>query len=50
MRVDYAAYPDKTVPGSPRFVFSRGELVIDQGQHVSRPGHGRFVRRSTFSL
>ena len=30
MRVDYAVYPDKMVPGSPRFVFSRGELVIDK--------------------
>ena len=50
MRVDYAAYPNKTVPGSPRYVFSRGELVVSQGSYVSRPGHGQFVRRSTFSL
>lgn len=50
MRVDYAAYPDKIVPGSPLYVLSRGLVIIDHGKHVGQIGHGRFVRRSTFSL
>lgn len=50
MRVDYAAYPNKTVTGAPSYVFSRGELVIKDGQYLGRVGRGRFVKRSTFSL
>lgn len=54
MRVDYAAYPEKTVTGSPRYVLSRGELIVDataeQPRFFGRPGRGKFQRRSTFSL
>ena len=50
MRVDYAAYPDKTVTGAPTHVFSRGELVIHNGQFLGKPGRGKFQKRSTFSL
>ncbi|HMU38698.1 MAG TPA: dihydropyrimidinase [Pseudomonadota bacterium] len=50
MRVDYAAFPGKVVTGGPREVFSRGKLVIQNGQYVGRSGDGQFVRRSTFSL
>ena len=49
MRVDYAAYPGKTVVGAPRTVLSRGEVVVDRGKFLGRPGQGRFVRRKTFS-
>jgi len=31
-------------------VFSRGELVIKDGQYLGRVGRGRFVKRSTFAL
>jgi dihydropyrimidinase len=50
MRVDYAAYPDKTVTGAPRYVFSRGELVVKEGQFLGQPGRGQFLKRSTFGL
>jgi dihydropyrimidinase len=54
MRVDYAAYPDKTVTGATRYVLSRGELVVDSSgdrqNFLGRTGRGKFVRRSTFSL
>jgi len=54
MRVDYAAYPNKTVTGTPRYVLSRGELVVDgsgaQPTFHGRAGRGQFVRRRTFSL
>ncbi len=50
MRVDYAAYPEKTVTGAPAYVFSRGELVVQGNQFVGKPGRGQFIKRSTFSL
>ena len=50
MRVDYAAYPDKTVTGAPTHVFSRGELVVRGGEFLGRPGRGQFQKRSTFGL
>ncbi len=50
MRVDYAAYPEKTVTGAPAYVFSRGELVVQDSQFVGKPGRGQFLKRSTFSL
>jgi dihydropyrimidinase len=54
MRVDYAAYPGKTVTGTPRYVLSRGELIVDssggQSQFLGRRGRGQFLRRQTFSL
>ncbi|MBI4816045.1 MAG: dihydropyrimidinase [Deltaproteobacteria bacterium] len=50
MRADYAAYPGKVVTGAPRKVLSRGDVVVDDNRYVARPGRGRFVRRSTFSL
>ena len=33
--------------GSPRTTLSRGTVVYDDGRILTRPGHGRFVRRST---
>jgi dihydropyrimidinase len=54
MRVDYASYPQKTVQGAPRFVLSRGEVVVDSSgreqSFLGRTGRGKFVRRSTWSL
>lgn len=49
MKVDYAAYPGKTVIGAPRTVLSRGEVVVDRGKFLGRPGRGQFLRRKTFS-
>ncbi len=50
MRVDYASYPEKTVTGAPAYVFSRGELIVQGGQFLGKPGRGQFLKRSTFSL
>jgi dihydropyrimidinase len=50
MRVDYAAYPEKTVTGAPAYVFSRGELIVQGNQFVGKSGRGQFIKRSTFSL
>ena len=48
MNVDYDIYEGRQVHGSPRLTLSRGTVVFDDGEIVTRPGHGRFVRRGTF--
>jgi dihydropyrimidinase len=50
MKVDYSPYEGRTVHGKPTHVFSRGNLVIENGKHLGKAGDGRFVKRSTFSL
>ena len=45
MRVDYSAYEGMTVRGVTKTVLSRGEVVIDEGRYVGRPGHGSFLKR-----
>lgn len=47
MNVDYDLYEGETASGSVRHTLSRGTMVYDNGEIVSRPGHGRFVRRAT---
>jgi dihydropyrimidinase len=50
MKVDYAAYPGKTVIGAPRAVLSRGETIVENDKTLAKPGRGRFLRRSTHNL
>ena len=50
MRVDYAAFPGKTVIGAPRAVLCHGEVVVKDDQFLGKAGRGRFVKRSRFSL
>ena len=45
MRVDYSAYEGMKVRGVTKTVLSRGELVIEEGKYVGRPGHGSFLKR-----
>src|SRR5208282_955691 len=45
MKVDYAAYPGKTVVGAPRTVLSRGEVIVDGTKFLGKKGRGKFVRR-----
>jgi dihydropyrimidinase len=47
MNVDYSAYEGKRIAGKVRTVLSRGEVLIDDGQYLGRPGHGRYLPRST---
>jgi dihydropyrimidinase len=48
MKVDYAAYPGKTVIGAPKTVLSRGEVIVDGTKLLGKKGRGRFVRRKTY--
>ncbi|HZV03255.1 MAG TPA: dihydropyrimidinase [Planctomycetota bacterium] len=48
MKVDYAAYPGKTVIGAPKTVLSRGEVIVDNNKFLGKKGRGKFVRRKTY--
>ncbi|WP_353987554.1 dihydropyrimidinase [Ruicaihuangia caeni] len=48
-RSDYSLYEGMTVSGSPRLVFSRGELIARDGEPVEpRPGRGEYLPRQRF--
>ena len=48
MNIDYDPFEGWEVRGAPRTVLSRGEIVVADGDVVSRPGRGRYVRRELF--
>jgi dihydropyrimidinase len=50
MRVDYSPFEGRSVRGFATHVFSRGELVVENGKFLGKAGRGRFVKRSTFGL
>ncbi|MBZ9978479.1 dihydropyrimidinase [Mesorhizobium sp. BR-1-1-10] len=43
--IDYNVFEGVEVTGLPRFVFSRGELSVEEGEVKAKPGHGEFVGR-----
>jgi dihydropyrimidinase len=43
--IDYNVFEGFEVTGLPRFVFSRGELSIQEAEVMAKPGHGEFVGR-----
>ncbi|RWE68008.1 dihydropyrimidinase [Mesorhizobium sp.] len=43
--IDYNVFEGFEVTGLPRFVFSRGELSIQEAEVNAKPGHGEFVAR-----
>jgi dihydropyrimidinase len=47
MRVDYSAYEGRTVKGVSEIVFSRGEVIVDNGKFFGKAGAGRFLKRGT---
>jgi dihydropyrimidinase len=48
-RVDYNLFEGETGFGAPRTVLVRGRPVIEDGELVAEPGHGRFVARDRVS-
>lgn len=46
--IDYNVFEGIEVTGLPRFVFTRGELVVEEAKIDARPGHGEFVKREPF--
>jgi dihydropyrimidinase len=45
MRVDYSMFEGYQVEGNARTVISRGEVIVDGGQWLGKPGRGAYLRR-----
>jgi dihydropyrimidinase len=46
--VDYNLFEGTEVIGSPELVLRRGEVIVDGGELLAKPGSGQFVRRAKF--
>ncbi|MCI0589280.1 MAG: dihydropyrimidinase [Planctomycetes bacterium] len=47
MKVDYNPYEGRRVRGVSDTVLSRGEVVVEKGKFVGKPGRGQYLRRAT---
>ena len=45
MRVDYSMFEGFKVRGNARDVYSRGELIVSNGEFIGKPGRGQYLRR-----
>ncbi|MFW5933374.1 MAG: dihydropyrimidinase [Actinomycetota bacterium] len=50
MNIDYSVFEGLTITGRAETVLLRGQVVIDGGEHVGRPGDGRFLDRGASTL
>src|SRR5271157_129693 len=46
MRVDYSMFEGFEIKGNARTVISRGEVIVDQGQFLGKPGRGQYLKRA----
>ena len=46
MRVDYSMFEGFRVRGNARTVISRGEVIVDRGEFLGKPGRGEYLRRA----
>jgi dihydropyrimidinase len=46
MRVDYSMFEGFKVRGNARQVYSRGELIVQDGKYLGKPGRGNYLRRA----
>ncbi|MGZ7080827.1 MAG: dihydropyrimidinase, partial [Thermoanaerobaculia bacterium] len=49
MNVDYSAYEGMKVRGVTKTVLSRGDVVIEEGKYMAKPGRGEFLKRGLFN-
>lgn len=49
-RTDYNLYEGRLLTGYPVMVFSRGNLIVRNGEWFGRPGNGRYIHRNKFSV
>src|SRR2546425_3605664 len=49
MNVDYSCYEGVRVKGVTKTVLSRGDVVIEDGKYVAKPGRGQFLKRGLFN-
>ncbi|HTW45429.1 MAG TPA: dihydropyrimidinase [Acidobacteriaceae bacterium] len=45
MRVDYSMFEGFAVVGNARQVYSRGELIVENGKYLGKAGRGTYLRR-----
>ena len=45
MNTDYSMFEGWQVRGNTHQVYSRGQLIVDQGKFIGHPGHGHFLKR-----
>jgi dihydropyrimidinase len=43
--VDYSMFEGFRVRGNARQVFSRGEMIVDNGKFLGKAGRGQYLRR-----
>ncbi|MBA3075741.1 MAG: dihydropyrimidinase [Anaerolineae bacterium] len=48
-RTDYNLYEGWNLKGFPVSVFSRGELIVEHGKWLGKPGRGKFIPRRPFN-
>ena len=46
MRVDYSMFEGFKVRGNAKQVYSRGELIVENGKYLGKAGRGRYLRRA----
>jgi len=46
MRVDYSMFEGFEVRGNARTVLSRGEVIVDHGEFLGKPGRGQYLKRT----
>ena len=46
MRVDYSMFEGYQVKGNARTVLSRGEVIVDGGEFLGKPGRGKYLKRA----
>src|SRR5580704_1594624 len=46
MRVDYSMFEGFKVRGNARKVYSRGELIVENGKYLGKAGRGNYLRRA----
>jgi dihydropyrimidinase len=49
MRVDYSMFEGFKIKGNAKTVLSRGEVVVDGGKFLGKPGRGKFVKRDAYA-
>ena len=46
MRVDYSMFEGFDVKGNARTVISRGEVIVENGEFLGKPGRGHYLKRA----
>lgn len=49
-RTDYNLYEDWKIKGFPEKVFVRGQMIVNNGTWMGKPGMGKFIKRDDFQI